>query len=60
MIDTQGGDFIAAIEVFEDPAEETICITVDDAQCFHSANLSIESAKALRDWLNEVLSDEEV
>lgn len=59
MIDTQGGDFIVAIEVFEDPAEETICITVDEGVAFHSANLSVESAKALRDWLNEVLKDEQ-
>lgn len=58
MIDTLGGDFIAAIEVFEEPAEETICITVDEGASFHSANLSVESAKALRDWLNQVLGDE--
>lgn len=60
MIDTLGGDFMVAVEVFEEPAEQTICITVDEGVAFHSANLSVECAKALRDWLNQVLSDESI
>jgi len=59
LVDTLGGEFEASIEVFEEPAERTICITIDDEpQSFHSANLGWEEAKALRDWLNEALKDD--
>ena len=58
LIDIYGGDFFAEVENLGDPEEKTICITVDEGHAFYSANLDVEGAKALRDWLNKALGDE--
>lgn len=60
VIDTDAGDFIAEVtNTGYDPVVEVVTITVDEGIAFHSANLTVEGAKALRDWLSEVLKDEQ-